>query len=278
MDGMPHPESIRVNGTDLTYVEEGEGDAVVFVHGTLGDYRAWIDMLPAFAPHYRTVFYSRRRHWPNAWPDDDSGCEAPVHAADLAALIEALDLAPAHLIGHSYGALPSLLLAAEQPHLVRTLVLGEPPLMSWLNTLPEGQPLVADFMTSAVAPCRDAFAQGEGEAAVRAFIDGVIGAGAFDQLPAEIRAEMMDNAPELDLHVGAGESTWPPFFCDDAGNVRVPTLLLSGELSPPMFEPITEELARCLPLVERATIPGVSHDLWDPPVFTATVLAFLARY
>jgi pimeloyl-ACP methyl ester carboxylesterase len=269
---------MQVNGAELTYVEQGTGDAVVFVHGALGDYRDWLELLPVFAHHYRTIVYSRRRHWPNAWPDDDSGCEAPVHATDLAVLIDALEIAPAHLIGHSYGALTALLLAAEQPNQVRTLVLGEPPMLPWLNTLPEGQPLVAKFMTSAVTPCRDAFARGESEAAVRAFIDGVIGAGAFDQIPSEVRTGMMDNAPELRLHVGAGEATWPPFYCEDARQVRVPTLLLSGELSPPMFSPMTEELARCLPIVERATIPGVSHDLWNPPVFTDTVLGFLARH
>ena len=85
---------------------------------------------------------------------------------------------------------------------------------------------------------------------MRAFIDGVIGAGAFDQIPLPVRAAMMDNAPEMHLHVGAGEATWPPFFCEDARNVRVPTLLLSGELSPPMFQPIMNELVRCLPIVE----------------------------
>jgi len=113
---------------------------------------------------------------------------------------------------------------------------------------------------------------------VRAFIDGVIGAGAFDQIPLPVWAAMMDNAPEMHLHVGAGEATWPPFFCEDARNVRVPTLLLSGELSPPMFQPIMNELVRCLPIVEQATIPGVSHDLWNPPVFTETVLGFLAKH
>jgi len=112
---------------------------------------------PRFAHRYRTIVYSRRRHWPNAWPDDESGSEAPVHAADLATLLRALKLAPAHLIGHSYGALIALLLAAEHPARVRTLALGEPPLISWLNSLPDGQPLVADFMETAVQPCRDAF-------------------------------------------------------------------------------------------------------------------------
>ncbi len=114
----------------------------------------------------------------------------------------------------------------------------------------------------------------------RAFLDPVIGEGAYDELPPPIQAAKLDNAAELGLHLEAGqaEADWPPFFCEDARNVRVPTLLLSGERSPAMFHRITDELARCLPMVDRATLPGVSHDLWNPPVFSETVLGFLAKH
>jgi non-heme chloroperoxidase len=35
------PQSVHVNGVDLTYVERGQGDSVVFVHGSVNDYRSW---------------------------------------------------------------------------------------------------------------------------------------------------------------------------------------------------------------------------------------------
>lgn len=279
MDEGPQTHSIQVNGAELTYVAHGEGDAVVFVHGALGDYRDWIELLAPFAEHYRTIAYSRRRHWPNAWPDDDSGCDAGGQAADLTAVIDALELAPAHLVGHSYGALTALLLAAEQPDRVRALVLGEPPLMSWLDSMPDGRPLVAEFPATAREPARQACQQGDLEAGVHVFIDGVIGEGAFKQIPPAERAKLMDNAPEMRMHVETPTATnWPPFSCEDAKRVRVPALLLSGEFNPPLFQLITRELARCLPTVEQATIPGVSHDLWNPPIFTETVLRFLAKH
>jgi pimeloyl-ACP methyl ester carboxylesterase len=126
----------------------------------------------------------------------------------------------------------------------------------------------------------EAFARGESVAGVRVFIDIVIGQeGAFDQIPPDIQVAIIDNAPELRLGVDTPfETMHPPFFCEDARQVRVPTLLLSGELSPPFFNLITEELARCLPMVERVTIPGVSHDLGDPQVYAETVLGFLAKH
>ena len=50
----------RVNGTTLAYLERGEGDPVVFVHGTISDLRTWQQQLPAIGASYRAVAYSRR--------------------------------------------------------------------------------------------------------------------------------------------------------------------------------------------------------------------------
>jgi len=48
-------------------------------------------------------------------------------------IVKRLDLGPAHLIGHSYGALTAVYMAYQHSELVRTLVLGEPPVMSLLE-------------------------------------------------------------------------------------------------------------------------------------------------
>jgi non-heme chloroperoxidase len=279
MDGLPQPDSILVNGTELTYIEQGHGDPIIFVHGTIGDYRAWAEMLAPFAKRYRAITYSRRAHYPNAWPADYARCLPTVHAADLAALINALELGSAHLFGHSYGALVSLVLASQRPDLVRTLILGEPPLLSWLDTTLEDRALVAAIETDERKPARHAFQEGNLEAGVRVFLDSVIGEGTFERLSSAERAQVMDNAAELRVELETPlETLVSTMSRDDVQRVHAPTLLLNGELSPPMFHRITDELSRCLPAVERATILGVSHDLWNPPVFTETVLGFLAKH
>ena len=126
--------SVRVNGADLAYVEQGTGDPLLFIHGSLGDYRSWGLQMATFAERYRVVALSRRRHWPNSWPANDEGlCSAHAHAADLAAFIDTLGLGPCHLVGSSYGALAALTMTVSRPDLTRSLVLGEPPLLSWLR-------------------------------------------------------------------------------------------------------------------------------------------------
>ena len=70
---------ISVNGYELAYVEQGQGEPVIFVHGGLQDYRMWSEQLPKFATHYRAIAYSRRNSYPNAVSPEGT----PDSAADL---------------------------------------------------------------------------------------------------------------------------------------------------------------------------------------------------
>src|SRR6478752_2343596 len=96
------PATVHVNDVDLAYVEQGQGDPVVLVHGSVNDYRSWRSQLEPFSARHRVIAYSRRVHWPNAQPRAGDVFSAEQHAADLAALIELLGFAPAHLVGSSY--------------------------------------------------------------------------------------------------------------------------------------------------------------------------------
>jgi non-heme chloroperoxidase len=92
---------------------------------------------------------------------------------------------------------------------------------------------------------------------------------------------MLDNAPEMRIEVDtAPEAYFPGLRCEDVRQLRVPTLLVTGALSPLMFHRIADELARCLPMAERAVIPAASHamHLGTPQAYSETVLAFLARH
>ena len=101
------PKKIDVGGVELHYVERGQGPALVLVHGGLEDYRAWQPHVTVFSERYRTIAYSRRYNYPNAPPAPRPDYSAAVDADDLAALIRTLKLAPAHVIGVSYGAYAS---------------------------------------------------------------------------------------------------------------------------------------------------------------------------
>jgi pimeloyl-ACP methyl ester carboxylesterase len=274
------PQLVRVNNVELAYVEQGQGDAVVFVHGSVNDFRSWRKQLGPFSAHYRAVAYSRRYHWPNTRPGVRDTFSVTQHAADLAAVITSLDLAPAHVVGSSYGAMTALTLAVDQPSLFRSLALGEPPLLPWLPTLPGGAALLDTFLKSAFQPAGEAFARGDAETGVRTFIDGVIGAGAFDRMGPSAQAVMLDNAEVERLETATPpEQYFPSLTPIDVAQLSLPVLLLQGAMSPAMFGLITDELARVLPSAERATIPAASHGMHaqNPAAYNDAVLTFLAK-
>jgi hypothetical protein len=65
----PKPRQLEANGTDLTFVDQGKGAPIVFVHGAVGDLRFWEPQRAAFAKNHRYVAYTLRYHGTGAWPD-----------------------------------------------------------------------------------------------------------------------------------------------------------------------------------------------------------------
>jgi pimeloyl-ACP methyl ester carboxylesterase len=256
---LVRPQTVHVNDVDLAYVEQGDGNAVVFVHGGVNDYRSWRGQLAPVAERYRSVTYSRRYHWPNPRPGAGDGLSTAQHTSDLGALIAALGLAPAHLVGSSCGALTALTVAVERPDLVRALDLGEPPLLPWLTRL------LDTFLATARRPAGQAFARGEAEVGVRTFIDGEIGPGAF-HLPLMARSMMLDNAGVERLEtVTPPEQYFPALSPDDVTRLAMPVLVVEGERSTRMFGLIIDELARA-PDGRTDHHPGcVSRHAWPEP-------------
>ena len=125
---------IKTNGTNLEYIDEGQGDPVVFVHGSLGDFRSWNLQTGPSSKLHRVIAYSRRYHYPNAEPGERLDYSVDLHARDLESLIRDLGLQRPHIVGTSYGAYIALVLAAGRPEMVRSLTLGEPPLLPWLES------------------------------------------------------------------------------------------------------------------------------------------------
>lgn len=269
---------VQVNGLTLHYIELGQGTPVVLVHGTLEDYRTWDGQLEALSKGYRLISYSRRYHYPNEWPKDSTDFSVAIHATDLAAFIKALNLPPVHLIGHSYGAAIAFLVARDHPEVIRSLTLGEPPMMPLLKATPEGDALLAAAITRSIATS-EAFKQGNDDEGVRRFVNGVLGDGSYEKLPPPVLKRVMDNAHELKGEASS-QNLHPPTTCEDVQKMKAPTLLVDGERSPKMFRVINDRLQHCLPSVERATIPAASHqmEVENPQAFNNAVLAFIAKH
>lgn len=122
-------KTTHVNGIELAYEIEGQGEPVLFIHGAI-----WADFVrplaeqPAFSG-FRRIRHHRRGYGESGGPAGGFG----MQAADIVALLDHLRVDQAHLVGHSEGAMIALELAAADPERVRSLALLEPmPSSSWL--------------------------------------------------------------------------------------------------------------------------------------------------
>ena len=103
-----HPDTVSSSfvttqdGTRIFYKDWGSGQPVVFSHGWPLNADAWDDQMLFLASHgYRTIAHDRRGHGRSSQPWN--GNDMDTYADDLAALMDALDLRDAMLVGHSTG-------------------------------------------------------------------------------------------------------------------------------------------------------------------------------
>ena len=281
-----------VHGATLAYREQGDGEPVVFVHGSSSDLRSWEQQLPTIGMSYRAIAYSRRYARPNEDIEPGADDQMLPHVDDLIAFMRALDATPAHLVGHSWGGFICLLAAIRHPRLVRTLVLQEPPVLSLVMSTPPrpGEVLsmlvrrprtalaVLGFTARTYLPASAAFRRGDDEAAMERFAHGVLGRGTFERLPDARRQQARENMRTLRAQLlGAG---FPPLRDDAVRGVRIPTLLMTGARSPAFLLRLNDLLYELLPDAERSEIAAASHVMTEenPGAVNQAILEFLARH
>lgn len=110
---MPHITAR--DGTRLYYEEAGHGTPVVFVHEYAGDYRTWEMQMRYFSRAHRCVTYSQRGYPPSDVPTDGAKYSQDIARDDVLALMDALKIEKAHVVGHSMGAYTALHVGINAP-------------------------------------------------------------------------------------------------------------------------------------------------------------------
>jgi pimeloyl-ACP methyl ester carboxylesterase len=110
---MPHITAR--DGTRLYYEEAGTGTPVVFVHEYAGDWRSWEAQMRHFARLHRCVTYSQRGYPPSDVPKEAARYGQDIARDDVLALMDALKIDKAHVVGHSMGAYTALHVGIKAP-------------------------------------------------------------------------------------------------------------------------------------------------------------------
>ena len=103
------------DGTKLYVEETGSGTPIVFVHEYAGDYRTWEPQLRFFSRSHRCITYSQRGYPPSDVPGDGAQYSQDIARDDVLALMDALKIDKAHVVGHSMGAYTALHVGIKAP-------------------------------------------------------------------------------------------------------------------------------------------------------------------
>jgi non-heme chloroperoxidase len=264
------------DGTELYYKDWGEGPVVTFSHGWPLSADAWDGQMIFLAQHgYRAIAHDRRGHGRSG--QAGTGNDMDGYADDLAAVLEALDVRDATLVGHSTG-------GGEVARYIgrhgtervakAVLVAAVPPIMVQTPANPEGLPIkVFDDLRAGVTRDRSQFYQ---DLAIQFYGANRPGAnvsqGILDQFWLWSMQSGLLNAYES---IKAFSET---DFTDDLRKFDVPALVLHGEDD--QIVPVQDSArksARLIPGAKEIYYPGAPHGLTatHQDQVNADLLAFL---
>lgn len=211
---------IDVNGTSLYYELRGEGPALVLVSGAGGDAQPWAPLADALADEFTVLTYDRRANSRSPRPTGWTATTMDEQADDAAALLQALDLAPAVAYGSSLGAVVVTALLLRHPQVLRGAVLHEPP----LGRL---SPAAAAPMSAIRGVVQEGLERGGPPVAMEAFLRWMVSDEYVDGLPAAQRARVLGNAEVfLGLEMPALADYLPP--PEQLAEVEVPCVVGAG--------------------------------------------------
>ena len=228
---------------------------VVLIHGSVGNAGVWSSTRSELEPRYEVLTPTRGGYPPGPL----------LQRIDFERQAE--ELAPelgedgAHLVGHSYGGVIALLIAAAHPQRVRSLAVSEPPAFG----VARGNPAVDDLVERLDVYFRDPPPE------PRAFAEGFLALVGSelrlpDPLPPDfeqgVRATMVERLP--------WEAVIP---LDELGAAPFPKLVVSGAHDP-AFDAVCDVLEQRLG-AERAVLPGAGHSLMRAPGYPERIATFV---
>lgn len=103
------------DGIRLHYEVSGSGTPVVFVHEFAGDHRAWEPQVRYLSRSHRCVAFASRGYPPSDVPEAAEAYSQDIARADVIAIMDALKIKKAHIVGHSMGAYTALHIGIHHP-------------------------------------------------------------------------------------------------------------------------------------------------------------------
>lgn len=250
------------DGVKIRYVTEGEGEAVVLIHGWMSDVTMWGPKLSPL-PGFKLIGLDVRGHGKSDKPHDPRKYGAAM-AADVVRLLDHLKIEKAHFVGYSMGAFIAGKVAATQPKRVLSLVYGgQAPLL-----IGEAGAKEIDVFAKAVE-------DGNGLAPYLMFVRPEL-----SQKTAEAFAKIAYEGKDVKAWAVAGKSfNGLEVKSRDLKRCKVPTLFIHGDKEAESTKSRVAILVKELPWSTLKVVGGADHvtTLAKPAFGTALVQFLLAN-
>lgn len=271
---MPHLTTD--DGIKLYYEDVGIGVPVIFVHEFAGDCRSYETQVRYFSKHYRCIAFNARGYPPSDVPNDIAHYSQERARDDIRAVLDALDIDRAHIVGLSMGAFAALHFGFEYPARARSLVVSG----CGYGAAPEAR---AQFAAEAEAAAELFEGQGIKKAA-EVYALGPTRVPFQNKNPQgwkQFAAQLAEHSAQGSaLTLRGVQKRRPSLYelVDKMKTLSVPTLIVNGDEDWPCLEPGLL-LKRTIPTAALVVLPNTGHtiNLEEPEAFNAHLAAFFQK-
>ena len=260
---------LETNGARIYYEVDGAGDPVVLIHAGVANLRMWDDQVAALRDSCRVIRYDTR-----GFGRTETDAVEFSNRSDIAALLDHLGEASAHVVGISRGGMIALDFAIEYPDRVRSLVVAaggiggyESPDDADESTFAQSEAWFEAKDWESLSDWETAYwADGPGQPTDR--VDPAIRAKVHDWILTNYRAEKEEGRPQ----------PLEPRAVGRLGEIRVPLLVMLGTLDEPGTSESMRHLAQVVPGA-RLEVFEAAHmlNLEHPDRFNALLLEFFGK-
>ncbi|NEW60948.1 alpha/beta hydrolase [Sulfurovum sp. bin170] len=253
-----------INNTELHYKTIGQGEPLLFIHGLGSSSRDWKEQVNHFSKSYRVITLDIRGHGKSSKTDEEYTIS--LFADDTIALLDALKISSAHIVGISMGGMIAFELAVSYPNRIRTLTI--------VNSTPSAVPQTI----------RERLQMWQRKLMVRLFsmkaIGEILGKRLFPNHK-ELKKLFAKRWAENDLtsYRKSVKAIFEWSVADQLDQIQAPTLLLSSEYD---YIPLSkkEELVKQIANCKLVVIKDTHHALpvEKPDNFNEVLGLFLATY
>ena len=254
------------DGVKLHYEETGSGTPIVFVHEFAGDWRTWEPQLHHFSRRYRCIAYNARGYPPSDVPADVDRYSQQRARDDIRAVLDALNIDRAHVVGNSMGGFATLHFGmTDSPRALSLVVAGcgygaHPSLYAQFQE--QSRELAKSMLQHGMAHVAATYGHGPSRLQLR------------DKDPrgfAQFVRQFSEHSAQGSANTMLGYQARRPSLYGltaEMARITAPTLIVAGDEDDAVLEP-SMMMKRTIPTAGLVVLPKSGHmtNLEDPALF-----------